>query len=338
MKIRELIGDPLPIERRLDRGRILLLMTPNQVMLGSINVKTDDDLFSVKVVVDRNLVEYSWIEHHLGLRKEGDHCGLVLNLFLEMARLDNLGGKKSDKTHSGNFEKDKKKRGEKSLNRKVGREKSSSMDLQSNRRSGDGKNVRAKRDGKHVHPFDRIEEIDKVSYVLKTPHKGKRRWVYKPKVRPPLFFVKNAKLEIGTSKRTVCRMESEEESSWSLSEAESREVTRNNSNGWKGGPSVLLRISNNGILGDCNDHETNMLVISRITNSGPQGEYNDYGPIVVGFHENFNQLYEYINSIEDHLQSKEVISSAVKNSLSKNVKKTRGEHESSQVVDGVGEV
>ncbi|KAK4856088.1 hypothetical protein QYF36_014002 [Acer negundo] len=224
-----------------------------------------------------------------------------------MARLDNLGGKKSDKTHSGNFEKDKKKRGEKSLNRKVGREKSSSMDLQSNRRSGDGKNVRAKRDGKHVHPFDRIEEIYKVSYVLKTPHKGKRRWVYKPKAMSEGPMPKSVQSQEGVTHII-------------------------------GGPSVLLRISNNGILGDCNDHETNMLVISRITNSGPQGEYNDYGPIVVGFHENFNQLYEYINSIEDHLQSKEVISFAVKNSLSKNVKKTRGEHESSQVVDGVGEV
>ncbi|KAK4835156.1 hypothetical protein QYF36_006037 [Acer negundo] len=179
--------------------------------------------YSVKTsYLDQIPVDISWVKQHLGIYNED----LNLNPLDEMERVNSLEDLEDVTVRTKSQEKDKRKMGVAGQVRKVVREKSSSLDTQSNHSAWARGEVKEDRGGFHNLSDINGERNLKVSYSLKSPKKGKGNWVRKSKVKPLGFPMNNTKLVIGKSRSDMRRGESKEESSWTSSEAESREFQK----------------------------------------------------------------------------------------------------------------
>ncbi|KAK1577181.1 hypothetical protein Q3G72_019617 [Acer saccharum] len=229
LKIGGLVGEPLLVEadtvlkNRLDRGKVLVMKDPSLKVPQVVNVQTDHGTFLVSLSEDGNLVEMAWINQHLGILNED------LNLNPPAENADSL-----EELETVTVQKVKGKKGGAGHVRKVDRDKSLNLDLQSNHRAWTRGEVREERGGSQNFSDVRKEKNLKEAYSLKTPEKGKGSWVRKSKVKPLGFCVNNAKLVIGKSRSDLGRGATDEDSSWTSSEAESGEVRKGCDTQWKG--------------------------------------------------------------------------------------------------------
>ncbi|KAK0588883.1 hypothetical protein LWI29_006612 [Acer saccharum] len=188
-----------------------------------VNVQTDHGTFPVSLSEDGNLVEMAWINQHLGILNED------LNLNPPAENADSL-----EELETVTVQKVKGKKGGAGHVRKVDRDKSLNLDLQSNHRAWTRGEVREERGGSQNFSDVRKEKNLKEAYSLKTPEKGKGSWVRKSKVKSLGFCVNNAKLVIGKSRSDLGRGVTDEDNSWTSSEAESGEVRKGCDIQWKG--------------------------------------------------------------------------------------------------------
>ncbi|KAI9156951.1 hypothetical protein LWI28_014588 [Acer negundo] len=228
LKLGGIVGESLLVEvdtamkKSLDRGRVLVLKDPPQEVPHLIKIQKDHGIFPVKLSKDQIPVDISWVKQHLGIYNED----LNLNPLDEMERVNSLEDLEDVTVRTKSQEKDKRKMGVAGQVRKVVREKSSSLDTQSNHSAWARGEVKEDRGGFHNLSDINGERNLKVSYSLKSPKKGKGNWVRKSKVKPLGFPMNNTKLVIGKSRSDMRRGESKEESSWTSSEAESREFQK----------------------------------------------------------------------------------------------------------------